>query len=407
MVHFSLRVMLSLTILNFLSTDPVNCSISTENLRQHLDNFFSKGRSYKQYKEKVRVRTETKNFLLNLQNNLPENLKDNIEISTHNYTTDDYLDGQNLILTIKGSRWGTKEDEVSLVGAHYDSQNNTPGVDDNGSGMAALLEIARVLVDVVKVQNCNLLNTVIVVAFDHEETGLIGSSMYVQHLASEILDKFSIETFHGAYILETILNFDDTPNSQTVPPGLDLGFPAEYELIKNNNFRGDFLIGISRQDDVELADRFAKQWFELVGGDFNTTEKYRQLNFTIPFSGNPLSWYKQFHDLLIDLFRSDHYSFWTHNSSYTRTGLKAVFITDTAEFRGEMKGCYHNPCDDLAKLTDDKMEFLRIAGESVFRALVSLSIESEDLKCLDSTGVPLTCTWLLMAFMLIFKYEFE
>jgi len=404
MVHIRLRAMLSLTILNFL-TDPVNCLISTENLRQHLEDFFSKGRSHEQYTEKVRVRSETEDFFLNLQDNLPENLKDNIEISTQNYTTTDYLDGQNIILTIKGSRWGTKDDEVSLVGAHYDSQTNTPGVDDNGSGMAALLEISRVLVDVINVQNCNLLNSVIVVAFDHEETGYIGSQTYVQHLVSEILDKYSIETFHGAYILETILNFDDTPNSQSMPPGLEVGFPEGYELIKNNNFRGDFLIGILRQDEVEFADRFAKQWFKLVGGDFNTTEKYRQLNFPIPLSGNPLSWDQ--HDLLLDLFRSDHYSFWTHNSSYTQTGLKAVFITDTADFRGEMKGCYHSPCDDLAKLTDDKMEFLRVASESILRSLVSLSIGSDDLNCLDSTGVPLTCTWFLMVFMLIFKYEFE
>jgi len=150
------------------------------------------------------------------------------------------------------------------------------------------------------------------------------------------------------------------------------------------------LIGIVRQDDVEFVDRFAKQWFELVGGDFNTTEKYRQLSLAIPYSGNPLFWNPLLQLLFRDLFRSDHYSFWIHNSSYTQTGLKAVFITDTAEFRGEMKGCYHNPCDDLSKLTDDKMEFLRVASESILRSLVSMSIGSDDLNCLDSTGVPLT-----------------
>ena len=44
---------------------------------------------------------------------------------------------------IRSSRTGTADDQIVIVGAHYDTTQNTTGVDDNGSGATALLQVAK------------------------------------------------------------------------------------------------------------------------------------------------------------------------------------------------------------------------------------------------------------------------
>lgn len=53
--------------------------------------------------------------------------------------------GANIISVVKGSTWSTAEDRPVVVGAHWDTVNFTPGTDDNGSGVAAMLEAARAI----------------------------------------------------------------------------------------------------------------------------------------------------------------------------------------------------------------------------------------------------------------------
>ena len=47
---------------------------------------------------------------------------------------------------LPGQMWGSPEDRVLVVGAHWDTVTNTGGLDDNGSGMAAMLELGRVII---------------------------------------------------------------------------------------------------------------------------------------------------------------------------------------------------------------------------------------------------------------------
>ena len=63
-----------------------------------------------------------------------------------------------------------------VVGAHWDTVSNSPGFNDNGSGMAALLEIARAL----KQSQCRNSHTYVLVALDLGETGTQGSTAFVQ-----------------------------------------------------------------------------------------------------------------------------------------------------------------------------------------------------------------------------------
>jgi aminopeptidase YwaD len=76
---------------------------------------------------------------------------------------------QNVIGVKLGNRSPT---EIVVVGAHADSVKVSPGANDNGSGLAALLEAARLLA---RVQTARTIN---VVAFGAEENGLVGSHLY-------------------------------------------------------------------------------------------------------------------------------------------------------------------------------------------------------------------------------------
>lgn len=91
------------------------------------------------------------------------------------------LGSWNVVATIKGS---TRPEDVYIFGAHYDStseapRTSAPGAEDNASGTAGLLELARIF-SVHKPKA-----TVVFVAFSGEEQGLWGSQAYVRRLIEE------------------------------------------------------------------------------------------------------------------------------------------------------------------------------------------------------------------------------
>jgi hypothetical protein len=100
----------------------------------------------------------------------------------------------NVICTKQGL---TESDKIIVVGGHYDSWNQdtnpmdyAPGADDNGSGTAAVLELARIL------KNVDLDKTIKFVAFSAEEVGLIGSAYCAADLYNQAAD------------VEFMMNFD-------------------------------------------------------------------------------------------------------------------------------------------------------------------------------------------------------
>ncbi len=111
--------------------------------------------------------------------------------------------GQNIIIEKTGI---TYPDEKIIVGAHYDSVPTGPGVNDNGSGVAALLEIARII---------NTVQTdysVIMVWFTGEEHGYYGSTEYAQQVFDEgvnIKIMFNMDQIGG------ISNYYDDPYLMT------------------------------------------------------------------------------------------------------------------------------------------------------------------------------------------------
>lgn len=213
------------------------------------------------------------------------------------------------------SRRGTLyPDAIILLGAHYDTVRGSPGANDNGSGVAVLLELARALRD------HNPGHTLRLVAFVNEEmpyfyTANQGSRVYAR-TAHRQGDNIRL-----MLSLETMGYYRDEPHSQTYPPLFRFFYPDRGNFITLvSNFR-------SRRSMRRLADEFQ------AVSDF-------PLQHVATFAFVPgVAW-------------SDHLSFW-------REGYRAVMVTDTAFYRYPF---YHSPQDSA-----EKLDYRRLA--QVTRAL--------------------------------------
>ncbi len=115
---------------------------------------------------------------------------------------DQAIDSANII-AVKGGN----SSQVIVVGAHYDSSDESLGTDDNGSGVAVMLEVAELVKDKTTPY------TIYFIAFGAEEAGLLGSNAFVSSLSdSEVsniilfvnLDSISAGDIAYVYSLETM-----------------------------------------------------------------------------------------------------------------------------------------------------------------------------------------------------------
>ena len=156
----------------------------------------------------------------------------------------------NLEATKKGD---AHADEIVVVGAHYDSVEGCPAADDNGSGVAALLAIARALA------GDHLARTVRFVAFVNEEAPYfyhdsMGSLVYARACKSRGDDIVQMIS------LETMGYFSDAPNSQQYPFPLDFFYPSKGNFIA-------FVGNTSSRDSVRTAvGNFARCRARAFGG---------------------------------------------------------------------------------------------------------------------------------------------
>jgi Zn-dependent M28 family amino/carboxypeptidase len=214
------------------------------------------------------------------------------------------------VANIEVERVGTMRPErIVVIGAHYDSVGNVPGANDNASGVAALLELARR-------QNNGPAgaNTVRFVAFVNEEppyfmTDAMGSLAYAARAARRG------EQIIGMISLETIGYYSDAPDSQRYPAPFHLFFPR----------RGNFLAMVSNIDSAPLLRR--------VAAAFRRATTLPAIASPAPARIPGVGW-------------SDHWSFWQH-------GYQAIMFTDTAPYRYPH---YHTRDD-----TPDKLDYERLA----------------------------------------------
>lgn len=216
---------------------------------------------------------------------------------------------------------GTEDPRSVLeIGAHYDTVFSSPGADDNASGVAGVLEAARVLRDF----RCE--HTIRFVLFGSEEYGKDGSRSHVAAMNDEERGRFL-----GLINLDAVGFTSSEPDSQVelVPWWFPVpGLPDT----------GDFVLVVGKSGSAAL------------GNDFEDA-----LDAYVPelpyYSGNRIGgWFD-------DAYRSDHANYW-------EAGLPAVFITGTGEFRNPS---YHRPGD--ASGTLDYVFLRRVVQAAVATAL--------------------------------------
>ena len=138
--------------------------------------------------------------------------------------------GDQELFNIEASLVGTQSEKPALViGAHYDSVDDCPAANDNGSGVAALLELAKQFSSAAR-SGKRLTHTLRFVAFVNEEppffqTEKMGSLVYAKAC------KARNEQLLGMLSLETIGYYSDEKGSQRFPAGLGLFYPSTGNFI--------------------------------------------------------------------------------------------------------------------------------------------------------------------------------
>jgi Zn-dependent M28 family amino/carboxypeptidase len=195
-----------------------------------------------------------------------------------------------------------------LLGAHYDSVPGTPGADDNASAVSVCLEAARLI-------RKHGLGPAMIVLFNREEDGLLGSSEFVAHLAGQ-----PAWTVREAHIFEMVGYRDETPGSQTMPPGLPILGARDV---------GDFLALLANRSSNGIAEdllRLAARY--IADAPVGALKTYLGIERAFDH-----------------LNRSDHAPFW-------RAGIPSIMWTDTSEFRNPH---YHQASDTPDTLDYDFM----------------------------------------------------
>ncbi|HET6886944.1 MAG TPA: M28 family peptidase [Candidatus Udaeobacter sp.] len=215
--------------------------------------------------------------------------------------------------------------EIILIGAHYDSVFGSPGANDNGSGVAATLALAR------RFAGRKPEHTLRFVAFANEEppyflSGEMGSLVYAGRCKARG-DKISVMVS-----LETIGYFSDAPNSQVYPSRV-LG--AFYPKV------GNFIGFVSNVHSRTLLRRAI--------GLFRQHAKIPSEGAALPAFIPGVSW-------------SDQWSFW-------RNGYPGIMVTDTAPFRYPY---YHSSSDTPDKLDYDRFALVVSGMEKVIEDLDKL-----------------------------------
>ena len=216
---------------------------------------------------------------------------------------------------------GVAAPEVLVVGAHYDSAATAPGANDNGTGTAAVIELARLLGDL-KGKTARRIRLVLFVNEEppYFQTADMGSLHYARALAERK------ERVVAMYSLETLGFYSSAPGSQQYPPPFGMMFPD----------RGDFVAFVAM-----LASR---PLLRQTIGSFRSHTAFPTIGGVAPGSVPGIDW-------------SDHWAF-------AEYGFPAVMITDTAYFRYPY---YHQPTDTPDKVDMDKLARVVKGIERVIR----------------------------------------
>jgi len=219
--------------------------------------------------------------------------------------------------------FGPQSNERIIVGAHYDSYHEYAAADDNASGVAGLIELARLL------SRTNLPLQVDLVAYTLEEPPYFGTAHMGSVMHAQSLRKDGVKV-KAMLSLEMIGYFSDAPDSQSFPVSLLRAFYPS---------RVNFIAVVGSSGEGGLARRVKRA---MIGSSSLPVYSINAPRF-VPG---------------VDF--SDHLSYW-------KAGYDALMITDTAFYRNHN---YHTANDTAEKLDYHRMAMV-VAG--VYGAVIDLS----------------------------------
>ena len=201
--------------------------------------------------------------------------------TTEQSFTNSTFTNKNLIITKTGTVY---PNTFVIICAHYDTfdgttaANDSPGADDNGSGTAALLEVARLMKDIPTEYSIKFIH------FSGEENGLIGSTAYKNNVVNATVPKMDIRL---------LLNIDGIGNRSTIAPNTVLCERDEINTPSTNN---------------AASNTFNTQMISYVDFYSDLTGVVDPVNASdyIPFQTNG--------EVVIGLYESGHKSSQNHNN---------------------------------------------------------------------------------------------
>lgn len=227
---------------------------------------------------------------------------------------------------------GRNDDNVVMVGAHLDSVNAGPGIQDNGSGSAAILEVALQMAKV------KPRNTVRFAWWGAEESGLVGSDFYVlESLTEEELERITL-----------YLNFDM------------IGSPNYVRFVYDGS--GD-AFGLPGPAGSEVIEAFFEDFYADRGLEFEPTE---------------IS------------FRSDYAAFFDNGIPFGGlfTGAEEIKTPEQAAIYGGTAGdqfdpCYHLACDTFDNIS---LEVLDLNSDAVAASVLQFAMNTATINGLRGKG---------------------
>jgi Zn-dependent M28 family amino/carboxypeptidase len=243
----------------------------------------------------------------------------------------DVFRGEATSFNVLGETPDGNPDNVIMVGAHLDSVNEGPGIQDNGSGSAAILEVAEQMAKV------KPRNQVRFAWWGAEESGLIGSDFYVFGLSDEERDKIAL-----------YLNFDM------------IGSPNFVRFI----YDGDgSAFGLEGPPGSDVIEEFFEDFYADQGLAFEPTE---------------IS------------FRSDYAAFFDSGIPFGGlfTGAEGIKTDDQAAIYGGTAGEQYDPCYHLACDTFDNisLEVLDLNSDAVAAATLQYAMNTEAVNGVKGKG---------------------
>ncbi|MDX2259809.1 MAG: M28 family peptidase [Hyphomicrobiaceae bacterium] len=221
----------------------------------------------------------------------------------------DGRDVANIEVVVEADADSRAERETIVIGAHYDSPDDSPGAHDNGTGVAALIELARLMRE-----RAPGARRVRLVFFVNEEapygkTDAMGSLVHARRLRADG------ERVVGMIALETIGYFSTRPGSQN--------FPFPFDHVYRD--RGDFVAFVGLVG--------ARTFTRSALAAFRATGAFPSIGGVAP-------------GFIAGIDMSDHWA-------YDQCGFPALMVTDTAPFRNPF---YHQTCD-----TPDTVDYMSLA----------------------------------------------